>query len=78
MQTIIHSASKWNLKLQEEKILKKKKKKKESNVSLNLEAATARLLWIIFMHYLDRMTIFIQKYFYAVKEHFSLGIFHSN
>ena len=32
------------VKLQEEKILKKKKKKKESNVSLNLEAATARLL----------------------------------
>ena len=33
------------VKLQEENILKKKKKKKkESNVSLNLEAATARLL----------------------------------
>lgn len=32
------------VKLQEENILKKKKKKKESNISLHLEAATARLL----------------------------------
>ena len=62
------------MELQEENFLKEK----QSNVSLNLEATTARLLWIIFMQYSDRMATFIQKYFCGVKVHFSLGIFQEN